>query len=134
MVVGELVFDHLMAQKFSSSQPMPKGMENESELPLGRLLQILKEFSTDPILSDYVIDAAWEDMKAMKDWKCIIFMLLDDNPRIELAEKDATNLVRVLCASMKKAVGEKIVPTADNRKPSLSKAIETSLLQACPFK
>jgi cohesin complex subunit SA-1/2 len=41
-------------------------MENESELPLGRLLQILKEFSTDPILSDYVIDAVWEDMKAMK--------------------------------------------------------------------
>jgi len=120
--VGELVFDHLIAQKFSSSQPMPKGMENESELPLGRLLQILKEFSTDPILSDYVIDAVWEDMKAMKDWKCIISMLLDDNPRIELTEKDATNLVRVLCASMKKAVGEKIVPTADNRKPSLSKA------------
>jgi len=49
-------------------------------------------------------------------------MLLDDNPRIELTEKDATNLVRVLCASMKKVVGEKIVPTADNRKPSLSKA------------
>jgi pentatricopeptide repeat protein len=118
--VGELVFDHLIAQKFSSSQPMPKGMENESELPLGRLLQILKEFSTDPILSDYVIDAIW--VKAMKDWKCIISMLLDDNPRIELTEKDATNLVRVLCASMKKAVGEKIVPTADNRKPSLSKA------------
>lgn len=120
--VGELVYDHLIAQKFSSSQPTMKGMENESEVPLGRLLQILKEFSTDPILSDYVIDAVWEDMKAMKDWKCIISMLLDDNPRIELTEKDATNLVRVLCASMKKAVGEKIVPTADNRKPSLSKA------------
>ena len=78
--VGELVFDHLIAQKFSSSQPMPKGMENESKLPLGRLLQILKEFSTDPILSNYVIDVVWEDMKAMKDWKCIIYMLLDDNP------------------------------------------------------
>ena len=75
MVVGELVFDHLMAHKFSISQPMPRGMENEYELPSGRLLQILKEFSTDPILSDYVIDAAWEDMKAMKDWKCIISML-----------------------------------------------------------
>ena len=39
-----------------------------------------------------------------------------------LSEKDATNLVRALCAAMKKAVGERIVPTTDNRKPSLSKA------------
>ena len=86
--VGELVFDHLIAQKFSSSQPMPKGMENESELPLSRLLQILKEFSTDPILSDYVIVAVWKDMKAMKYWKCMISMLLDDTPRNQLTEKD----------------------------------------------
>ena len=61
-------------------------------------------------------------MKAIKDWNYIISMLLDDNPRIGLTEKDATNLVRALCASMKKAVGEAIVPTADNRKPSLSKS------------
>jgi cohesin complex subunit SA-1/2 len=73
--IGELVLDHLIAQKFSSLQSIPKGMENESELPLSRLLQILKGFSTDPILSDYVIDAVWKDMKAMKDWKCIISML-----------------------------------------------------------
>jgi len=44
--------------------------------------------SSDPILSDYVIDAVWKDMKAMKDWKCIISMLLDDNPRNGLTEKD----------------------------------------------
>jgi hypothetical protein len=31
--------------------------------------------SSDPILSDYVIDAGWKDMKAVKDWKCIISML-----------------------------------------------------------
>ena len=54
----------------------------------GRLLQILKEFSTDPILSDYAIDTVWEDMKAMKDCKYIISMLLDDNPRSGLTEKD----------------------------------------------
>lgn len=30
------------------------------------MLQILREFSTDPILSIYVIDDVWEYMKAMK--------------------------------------------------------------------
>jgi cohesin complex subunit SA-1/2 len=60
----------------------------------GRLLQILKEFSTDPILSDYAIDTVWEDMKAMKDCKYIISMLLDDNPRSGLTEKDAGQLIQ----------------------------------------
>ena len=55
--VGKLVYDHLIAQKFGSLQPIPKGMENGYEVLIGRLLQILKEFSTDPILSDYMIDA-----------------------------------------------------------------------------
>lgn len=39
---------------------------NLSEVHLGRMLQILREFSTDPILSIYVIDDVWEYMKAMK--------------------------------------------------------------------
>lgn len=58
----------------------------------------------------------------MQDWKCIISMLLDENPLIELTDEDATNLVRLLCASVKKAVGERIVPPTDNRKPCYSKA------------
>lgn len=49
-------------------------------------------------------------------------MLLDENTSIELTDADATNLIRVLYASAKKAVGEKIVPTQFNRKPYLSKA------------
>lgn len=39
---------------------------NSSEVHLGRMLQILREFSTDPILSIYVVDDVWEYMKAMK--------------------------------------------------------------------
>lgn len=39
---------------------------SSSEVHLGRMLQILREFSTDPILSTYVIDDVWEYMKAMK--------------------------------------------------------------------
>lgn len=49
-------------------------------------------------------------------------MLLDENPSIELTDVDATNLVRLLVASVKKAVGNKIVPAPDNRKPHLTKA------------
>lgn len=49
-------------------------------------------------------------------------MLLDENPLIELTDVDATNLVRLLRASAKKAVGEKIVPVTDNRKPYYTKA------------
>lgn len=58
----------------------------------------------------------------LQDWKCIISMLLDENPMIELTDVDATNLVRLLHASARKAVGEKIVPAADNRKQNYTKA------------
>ncbi|XVF32673.1 hypothetical protein REPUB_Repub17cG0102900 [Reevesia pubescens] len=118
--IGELVYDHLIAQKFNSSQSGSKG--NNSEVHLSRMLQILQEFSTDPILSIYVIDDVWEYMKAMKDWKCIISMLLDENPLIELTDEDATNLTRLLFASVRKAVGERIVPASDNRKQHYNKA------------
>ncbi|CAL1403339.1 unnamed protein product [Linum trigynum] len=121
--IGELVFDHLIAQKFNSSQSGSGGSDKaSSEVHLSRLLHILREFSTDPILSVYVIDDLWEYMKAMKDWKCIISMLLDENSRIELTDDDATNLVRLLFASVRKAVGERIVPSSDNRKLSYTKA------------
>ncbi|XP_008812653.1 sister-chromatid cohesion protein 3 [Phoenix dactylifera] len=117
--IGELVYDHLIAQK---------GGDNESsEVHLGRMLQILREFPDDPILSAYVIDDVWDDMKAMKDWKCIISMLLDENPMIELTDVDATNLVRLLYASARKAVGEKIVPATDNRKQYYTKAQKEAL-------
>ncbi|KAM1228986.1 hypothetical protein ACFX13_008223 [Malus domestica] len=121
--IGALVYEHLISQKFNSSQSGAKGDgSNSSEVHLGRMLKILNEFSADPILSIYVIDDVWEYMKAMKDWKCIISMLLDENPLIELTDEDATNLVRLLCSSVKKAVGERIVPATDNRKPHYSKA------------
>lgn len=120
--IGELVYDHLIVQKVGSSRSGFGGSEEPSEIHLGRMLQILREFPDDPILSSYVIDDVWDNMKAMKDWKCIISMLLDENTSIELTDADATNLIRVLYASAKKAVGEKIVPAQFNRKPYLSKA------------
>lgn len=49
-------------------------------------------------------------------------MLLDERPSDELIDGDATNLVRVLSASVKKSIGEKIVSTSDHRKVSLTKA------------
>lgn len=48
----------------------------------------------------------------------MISMLLDEN----LADEDATNLVRLLSASVRKAVGERIVPATDNRKHYYNKA------------
>ncbi|KAI4341717.1 hypothetical protein MLD38_026407 [Melastoma candidum] len=126
--IGTLVYDHLIAQKFSSSQLAPKGGDgNMSEIHLGRMLQILREFSMDPVLSVYVIDDVWEYMKAMKDWRCIISMLLDENSKIDLTDEDATNLVRLLAASVKKAVGERIVPAADNRRLYYTKAQKDAL-------
>jgi len=58
----------------------------------------------------------------LQDWKCIISMLLDANPLIELTDDDATNLVRLLSASVRKAVGERIVPASDTRKQYYNKA------------
>ncbi|KAG9157239.1 hypothetical protein Leryth_004904 [Lithospermum erythrorhizon] len=119
--VGELVYDHLIAQKFNTSQPSGDQLDS-SEEHLSRISQILREFSTDPILSTYVIDDVWDYMGAMKDWKCIISMLLADNSSVEFGDLDATNLIRLLSASVKKAVGERIVPVTDNRKQYHTKA------------
>lgn len=53
----------------------------------------------------------------------MITMLLEDTTGKELNEEDTTTLVRVLLASVKKAVGEKIVPSTEQRKiHSLNKA------------
>ncbi|KAL6564273.1 peptidyl-prolyl cis-trans isomerase precursor [Orobanche minor] len=121
--IGALVYDHLIAQKFSESQSRSTGSDSDSsEVHINRMLQILKEFSADPILSSYVIDDVWEYMGAMKDWKCIIHMLLSDKPSTELEDADATNLIRLLFASVRKAVGERIVPATDNRNPHHTKA------------
>ncbi|XP_075489821.1 sister-chromatid cohesion protein 3-like [Primulina tabacum] len=121
--IGALVYDHLIAQKFNDLQPRPTGSDNDSsEIHINRMLQILKEFSADPVLSSYVIDDVWDYMGAMKDWECIIHMLLEDSPSAELDDADATNLIRLLFASIKKAVGERIVPATDNRNPHLTKA------------
>lgn len=49
-------------------------------------------------------------------------MLLADNSSAELSDVDATNLIRLLSASVKKAVGERIVPATDNRKLYHNKA------------
>ncbi|KAL3531404.1 hypothetical protein ACH5RR_010726 [Cinchona calisaya] len=119
--IGALVYDHLIAQKFNSS-PSTGDDDDDSEVHLSRMLQILREFSTDQILSTYVIDDVWEYMGAMKDWKCIISMLLDENPSSELSDVDATSLIRLICSSIKKAVGERIVPATDNRKQYYTKA------------
>nr|GFA94178.1 sister-chromatid cohesion protein 3 [Tanacetum cinerariifolium] len=49
-------------------------------------------------------------------------MMLDENPSIKLTDDDATNLTRLFCASVKKAVEERIVLTIDHRKPNHTKA------------
>ncbi|KAM7495930.1 hypothetical protein LguiA_020344 [Lonicera macranthoides] len=121
--IGELVYDHLIAQTFNSSQSRSTGDDSDSsEIHLGRTLQILREFSGDQTLCIYFIDDVWEYTDAMKDWKHIISMLLDENPFVELTDEDATNLILLLCASVKKAVGERIVPATDYRKQYYSKA------------
>lgn len=56
-------------------------------------------------------------------------MLLDENPLIDLNDDDATNLIRLLSASVKKAVGERIVPASDNRKPYYNKAQKVCLFK-----
>jgi cohesin complex subunit SA-1/2 len=53
-------------------------------------------------------------------------VLLDENPAIELTDMDGTNLVRMLHASARKAVGERIVPAVDNRKLYYNKGQKVS--------
>ncbi|XP_024538812.1 sister-chromatid cohesion protein 3 isoform X2 [Selaginella moellendorffii] len=115
--VGQLVYEQMIAVPNAEGEDSDK-----SDVQLKRLLTILKDFASDPILSDYVIDAVWEEMKAMQDWKCLISMLLDDSENQELTDVDIASLCRVLGGSAKRSVGEKLVPTIDSRKATLTKA------------
>lgn len=56
----------------------------------------------------------------------MVSVLLDENPAIELTDMDGTNLVRMLQASARKAVGERIVPAVDNRKLYYNKGQKVS--------
>ncbi|GKD75331.1 sister-chromatid cohesion protein 3 [Tanacetum coccineum] len=86
--IGALVYDHVIAQKFRSLQPRSSGDEGDrARIHLLKIRQILREFSTDQVLSLYLIDDIWEFMDAMQ-----------------------------------KAVGERIVPAIDHRKPNHTKA------------
>lgn len=60
-------------------------------------------------------------------------MLLDENPLIELNDDDGTNLIRLLFASVRKAVGERIVPASNNRKQYYNKAQKVCYLLFSPF-
>ncbi|XP_075102276.1 sister-chromatid cohesion protein 3-like isoform X1 [Nicotiana tabacum] len=128
--IGALVYDNLIAQRLNSSQSSSGDNTDSSEVHLSRLLRILREFSKDEMLSMYVIDDIWEYMDAMKDWKCILSMLLEEEPSAELSDVDATNLIRLLSASIRKAVGEKIVPASDNRKQYYTKA-QREMFESC---
>ncbi|GKB10257.1 sister-chromatid cohesion protein 3 [Tanacetum coccineum] len=112
--------DNDISVAFSSSQPCSSGDEgDEARIHLRRMRQILREFSTDQVLSLYLIDDIWEFMDAMQR---ITSMLLYENPSVDLTNDDATNLTLLFCASVKKAIGEIIVLAIDHQKPNHTKA------------
>ncbi|KAJ4779054.1 Cohesin subunit SA-3 [Rhynchospora pubera] len=106
--------------------PMIRHSDGEpSEVHIGWLLQNPREFCDDPVLSAYVIDGIWDDMKAVKASKCIISIL--NNDELPDINGRVTKLVWLLNASAKKAVGYRIVPVIDNRKQYLSNAQKEAL-------
>ncbi|KAM0009902.1 putative cohesin subunit Scc3/SA [Helianthus debilis subsp. tardiflorus] len=120
---GALVYDHVIAQKFNGLESRSSGDEGDtSRIHLLRMLQMLRELSTDQVQILYVIDDIWEFMDAMNDWNRIMSTLLNEDLSIELTDEDATNLTRLFCASVKKTVWEEIVPGADHRKQNHTKA------------
>lgn len=67
---------------------------------------------------------------SLQDWKRILSMLLEEELSAELSDADATNLIRLLFASIRKAVGEKIVPASDNKKQYYTKAQKVRFLNS----
>ncbi|KAM5546432.1 hypothetical protein ABKV19_002469, partial [Rosa sericea] len=125
--LGKLVYEYLIRQGDGTNSP---------EFLVRGILKILKEVSGDRNLVIYVIDLVWEYMVEMKNqekekddgsyfssiWDCIVCMLLKEGQSTEHVDKqDTTNLVWLLCASVKKTVGERIVPATDIRKPTYNK-------------
>jgi hypothetical protein len=64
----------------------------------------------------------------LQDWKTITKVLLTERAKDELPESDATNLVRLLNASVKKVHGEKLVKDTDGKAVHVTKAQRVRLI------
>jgi hypothetical protein len=64
----------------------------------------------------------------LQDWKTITKVLLTERAKDELPESDATNLVRLLNASVKKVHGEKLVKDTDGKAIHVTKAQRVRLI------
>ncbi|KAG6398346.1 hypothetical protein SASPL_139804 [Salvia splendens] len=135
--IGALVYDDMITHNAESHST-----DDSPEVHISIMLKALRIYPF-PTQGLCFVDAIWDYMAAMKDWKCIIGMLLVDYPSADLDDEDATNLTRLLFASVRKAVGEWISPDADNRNPRHTKAqkkmfenskcdIMTALLETYP--
>ncbi|CAN0879592.1 Sister-chromatid cohesion protein 3 [Linum grandiflorum] len=110
--IGSVVFDLLINKDYDTSDIT--GID-QSEVHLRRLLQILKQL--EPRQQTYLIDAVWDYSDAMKNQNWIVSMLLRryTRPAHVLGVVDLGNLARLLLSSIRKAVGERIVPSSDNQ-------------------
>eukprot|EP00897_Mesotaenium_endlicherianum_P001304 jgi/Mesen1/1200/ME000128S00174 len=130
--IGEMVYEQRVAaappRGADASASKGRKASGSSEGQIKQLLQIVGEYAdSPPVLSLYVVDALWKSMDAMQDWKCMAKMLLSDSSKDELSDEEAASLVLVLSAAVRKAVGEKLAPSLEAKKPHLTKAQRDAL-------
>jgi len=90
-----------------------------SEKGLVELFFLLQEFPDNPNYINYMVDALYEKSEVLKDWRCIIQLLLSDDD--VLTDMYQLNTIRVLKACIVKTSGEKLVQGIATNKKDLTK-------------
>lgn len=127
--VGKIIYELRVAPagRFSGVGTSGRGSKGKkgSDAQIRSILQLMADYSSNPSMADYMVDALG-NVEALQDWKCISRMLLNDQSEDSLSEEDANYLLRILTASVKRAVGERLVPSSDGRKFVATKTMKAS--------
>jgi len=90
---------------------------------LVQLLLLLQEFPDNPNYINYMVDALYEKSAVLKDWRCIVQLLLSDEDI--MPDTYQLNSIRVLKACIIKTSGEKLVqglgPSGSGHKKEMTK-------------
>ncbi|KAG5610127.1 hypothetical protein H5410_021408 [Solanum commersonii] len=107
----------------------PHTMQSEARLGTIFIFLISKSSALLELIESFPTTKSPESLRARL--KRTMSMLLEEELSAELRDDDVANLIRLLFASTRKAVLEKIVPASDNKKKYHTKAQKVRFFSSC---
>lgn len=79
------------------------------------MLNFIEELTPTPDMPNYVVDALWGKLEALKQWDILVDLLLNDDDN-QLSNSQQLLLARVLLCCVKKAYGDSVLPSTMSSK------------------